>query len=183
MVPRDTENRADTKAAILKIALKLFTQHGYEGTSIRQITTGLGITPAALYYHFESKDAVLLGIAEPMLRDSEDLLRLVEPLTLDRRTARIALEGYYDILATQVDLFRFISHDPPIRTHPIVGKRFRQQARAFYRFLDGPDNTIESQIRTTAAVGTIRRSLELRTVDPVKHRDTIIDVAVTILDL
>jgi AcrR family transcriptional regulator len=183
VVSRDSVKRTDTKAAILRIALELFTQHGYEGTSIRQITTCLGITPAALYYHFESKEAVLLGIAEPMLTHSDDLLRLVEPLTLDRRTARIALEGYYDVLATQVELFRFISNDPLTRTHPVVGKRFRQLAKVFYGFLDGPDNTIESQIRTAGAVGTIRRSLELRTVDPVKHRDTIIDVAVAILKL
>ena len=48
-----------TKQDILESARDLFAKHGYDGTSIRQLTSSLGITPASLYYHFSSKHAVL----------------------------------------------------------------------------------------------------------------------------
>src|SRR5689334_6060193 len=46
---------------ILRVALELFTEHGYDGTSLREIAEELDVTKAALYYHFKSKDAILLS--------------------------------------------------------------------------------------------------------------------------
>jgi AcrR family transcriptional regulator len=55
----------DTKAEIQAVALELFSTQGYEATSLREIADRLGITKAALYYHFTSKqDIVALGLAE-----------------------------------------------------------------------------------------------------------------------
>ena len=44
-----------TKELILKQALKLFSENGYAGTSMSDIAKPLGITKAALYKHFKSK--------------------------------------------------------------------------------------------------------------------------------
>ena len=44
------------------MALDLFTEQGYDGTSLRQIAEQLGVTKAALYYHFESKDDILMAL-------------------------------------------------------------------------------------------------------------------------
>lgn len=66
---------AQTRAEILRVALKLFTDKGFEGTSIRDISQALGITKSALYYHFDSKDAILSSL---MLERRHDLDELVE---------------------------------------------------------------------------------------------------------
>ena len=53
-----------TRDRILAVALELFTEQGYEATSLREIAERLGVTKAALYYHFPSKDDIareLLG--------------------------------------------------------------------------------------------------------------------------
>ena len=52
----------DTKQRILDVALDLFTEQGYDGTSLRQIAERLGVTKAALYYHFESKEDILMAL-------------------------------------------------------------------------------------------------------------------------
>jgi AcrR family transcriptional regulator len=58
---------ADTRQRILDVALELFGEHGYAGTSIADITKRLGISKAALYYHFTAKDEILSAlVAEPM---------------------------------------------------------------------------------------------------------------------
>jgi AcrR family transcriptional regulator len=170
-----------TKRDILDTARELFSRQGYEGTSIRQITSGLNITPAALYYHFPSKEAVLRGLADPMLAGGDELLSVVRSLRFSPAGIREAIEGYYDLLSTDVAIFRMVSRDPSIRAIGLVGDRFRDQAREYFAFVAGPEATIEGQIRAAGAVGTIRRSLELPTVDPVRDRETIISLALSIL--
>ncbi len=56
----------NTKERILEEALKLFAQSGYMGTSMNDIATGLGVTKAALYKHYTSKQEILDSIVEKM---------------------------------------------------------------------------------------------------------------------
>ena len=44
----DARSRNDTRARIQQVAVELFTEHGYEGTSLREIAERLGVTKAAL---------------------------------------------------------------------------------------------------------------------------------------
>ncbi|MDY2922131.1 MAG: helix-turn-helix domain-containing protein [Eubacterium sp.] len=56
----------NTKEKILEEALKLFAQSGYMGTSMNDIASKLGVTKAALYKHYKSKQEVLDSIIEKM---------------------------------------------------------------------------------------------------------------------
>ncbi len=51
-----------TRERILDIALDLFIEQGYDKTSLRQIAEELGFSKAALYYHFASKDDILMAL-------------------------------------------------------------------------------------------------------------------------
>lgn len=55
-----------TKERILDIALELFAQNGYLGTSMSEIAKQLGFTKAALYKHYTSKQEILDQIVERM---------------------------------------------------------------------------------------------------------------------
>lgn len=57
-----TEPASSTRERILDIALDLFTEHGYDKTSMRDIAERLGTTKAALYYHFKRKADILLEL-------------------------------------------------------------------------------------------------------------------------
>ena len=48
----------DTKKRILAAALEMFSQNGYAGTNIRELSESLGLVKSAMYRHFESKDAI-----------------------------------------------------------------------------------------------------------------------------
>lgn len=62
-MPRPTGSHgAETRERILDVALELFTRHGYDKTSLRDIAERLGITKAALYYYFERKQDILLEL-------------------------------------------------------------------------------------------------------------------------
>ena len=64
--------RTDTRQRILDVAAHLFAARGYAGTSIRDIADELGVTKAALYYHFSSKEVLLQQIvAQPIVAIAE----------------------------------------------------------------------------------------------------------------
>src|SRR5208283_2368424 len=56
--------RGDTRARIRHVALELFAEQGYERTSLREIAERLGVTKAALYYHFKSKEDIVRSFTE-----------------------------------------------------------------------------------------------------------------------
>ncbi len=64
---QEDARRTDTRERILEVAARLFSEQGFAGTSIRDIADELGVTKAALYYHFPSKDAILGElVAQPL---------------------------------------------------------------------------------------------------------------------
>jgi AcrR family transcriptional regulator len=58
----DAPEAASTRERILNVALDLFTEQGFDGASLREIAERLGVTKAAIYYHFASKDDILLAL-------------------------------------------------------------------------------------------------------------------------
>jgi AcrR family transcriptional regulator len=54
--------RSNTKQLILSAALDLFSRHGYNGASIRQIAREVGIRESAIYNHYKSKEEIFLAI-------------------------------------------------------------------------------------------------------------------------
>jgi AcrR family transcriptional regulator len=73
---------ADTKTRILDAAELLFMEHGFEATSLRQLTSAAGVNLAAVNYHFGSKEelfqAVLTRRLDPMNQERIALLEKVE---------------------------------------------------------------------------------------------------------
>jgi AcrR family transcriptional regulator len=65
---------AETRAEILRVALELFTEKGYEGTTTRDISTALGITKSSLYYHFQNKEAIAESLMEERRHELDALL-------------------------------------------------------------------------------------------------------------
>jgi AcrR family transcriptional regulator len=76
---------ASTRERILDIALDLFTKKGFDATSLREIAETLGVTKAALYYHFASKDDILMALHMRLHEFGKGALSQMtaEPVTLE----------------------------------------------------------------------------------------------------
>ena len=57
----------DTKERILTAALELFSQKGYEGTNIRELSASLGLVKSGIYKHYESKEDVWNALLDRMI--------------------------------------------------------------------------------------------------------------------
>lgn len=65
------------KEHILEIAEQLFTERGYRAVSIRAIAEACGVTNAALYYHFDNKEALFLAVIKQHAERLGERLRSV----------------------------------------------------------------------------------------------------------
>jgi AcrR family transcriptional regulator len=113
---------SDTKTRILDSAESLFAEHGFEGTSLRQITAAAGVNLASVNYHFHSKEELIRAVfarrVQPINR--ERLRRLTEleaaggdePLLLEP-----LVEAFY---APVLELNR----DEKNRFQPLIGRMY-----------------------------------------------------------
>ncbi len=69
------EEPNDTRTRILDAAEELFAVHGFDGTSIREITRRAGVNVAAVHYHFGTKEAVLRGVSDRVAHPISDKRR------------------------------------------------------------------------------------------------------------
>lgn len=78
---------SNVKEQLLEAATRLFAKHGYANTSVAQICAEAGVSKGALYHHYESKDAILYGIYQPLLDlQLESLQEIVkQPIPLAER--------------------------------------------------------------------------------------------------
>ena len=57
----------DTKERILIAALAMFSQKGYEGTNIRELSASLGLVKSGIYKHYESKEEIWNALLDRMI--------------------------------------------------------------------------------------------------------------------
>ena len=58
---------SDTKERILEAALEMFSQNGYAGTNIRELSASLGLVKSGVYKHYESKEAIWNALLDQMI--------------------------------------------------------------------------------------------------------------------
>lgn len=89
-------NEAETK--LLESALFLFSEKGYEGTSIREIIEGAGVTRPVLYYYFENKEDLFSRLVEEKFKE---LVEQIESIKNQHTSCSDRLKG---IISAAFDL-------------------------------------------------------------------------------
>ena len=112
--PRSRDG-AETRALARRTALRLFTEQGYEATSLRQIADELGVNKASLYYYFDSKEAILHSLFEERGAEAEQLLAWVreQPRTPEQLSAAV-LRWVDSFTAEKLQGIRFMNANPLI---------------------------------------------------------------------
>ena len=126
-------------------ALELFADHGVGGTSLQMIADAVGVTKAAIYHQFKTKDEIVLGVLEVHLVPLEAALEAAEAEgpTLRAREALLArvidtvVENRRALSTLQSDpvLFRLLGEHEPSRLlfvrlfSVLLGDDFGDQAR------------------------------------------------------
>jgi len=147
---------ADTKAEIHKVAIELFTERGYEATSLREIAERLGITKAALYYHYSSKESIVRSIFEAHLEALDELTAWAREQPPGPELRARAVDRMVDLgIGSGMAVIRFaMANQHVIRElHDEKGREnvFGKMTELF-DILTGPDAPIAEVLRVRAAL-------------------------------
>jgi AcrR family transcriptional regulator len=96
-----------TRDRILDIAMELFIDQGYEKTSLRQIAERMGFSKAAIYYHFASKEDILMALHMRLHDFGRDALAQVDPAALGPEGWLAVLDGLIEQILRHRSLFIF----------------------------------------------------------------------------
>lgn len=72
---RRQQYSASTKRALVDVAIELFSERGYAGTSLDEIVAGARVTKGALYHHFSGKQALFEAVFEKVEADATKAIR------------------------------------------------------------------------------------------------------------
>lgn len=156
-----------TRDRILEVALDLFIRKGYAATSMREIAEPLGISKAALYYHFPSKAHLAVELHLRMHRAFGALREIPEPGADDATWLRFVDQLIGLALRNRrIIEFHFRNRDMLDDLHEGPLKEEHDQAHADHPFeaellalfLDR-SGTSESRVRRLASVGVVAAAL------------------------
>ena len=179
---RQSGTGKETRTRIFEVALELFLSQGYHETSMQQIADRLGITKAALYYHFKSKSDIVGSLIEPLADDLDHVLDRAEQADGQQNIRAAVLEGYLDVLmryrGSILALMRDVSATPPDFYERMV--RFGARAK---ELIAGPNASLDERIRATQALSALGDPLVLFPDIPSEElREKILDGAWRLLD-
>jgi AcrR family transcriptional regulator len=166
---------------IAQLALARFCVGGFVGTSIADLAGALGVSKAAIYYHYRSKDALLHHLIDPFL-DAIDAC--IQDHNQPTRTARQLLDAYLTVLLDHREAIPLIATDVAVLNHPRIGPHLRAQNQQLQSLLTAPDTSPAARLRAEAALGAIWRPLiaepPLDLADPA-HQRILVNAAVATL--
>jgi AcrR family transcriptional regulator len=150
------ERRTDTREQIRVVALEMFAERGYAGTSLREIAERLGVSKAAVYYHYPTKEDILASLLEDFLAQLDELIAWTEAQPRSTDTRRAALERYAQMLGgTKTDLARFMQEGQSAIRELAAGLQVRKHFAQFQALLAAPDNSAEGRLRAQVALVTL----------------------------
>ncbi|MFJ2836398.1 MULTISPECIES: TetR/AcrR family transcriptional regulator [Nocardia] len=133
--------RSDTRERIRAVAMALFSERGYEKTSLREIAERLGVTKAALYYHFRTKEDIVVSLSDDLRRGIDDIVTWAEQAPPGPERAEQILRRYSDLLhSLGRDMVRFWHENQPAFRDLGFGAGLRYQFRVLADLMTAPDH-------------------------------------------
>ncbi|HTX08566.1 MAG TPA: helix-turn-helix domain-containing protein [Solirubrobacteraceae bacterium] len=155
-----SSQKPSTRERILDIALELFSEQGYDKTSLRDIAERLGTTKAALYYHFERKEDILLALHLRLHEIGRDVLVRLDEL----ESAQAYVEAWPQLMDELIDRVAqnrelVLLHLRNARALESIGADERHQAEnqdmleRFGRLFANPEIPLADRVRMTCSIG------------------------------
>jgi AcrR family transcriptional regulator len=153
-----TEFRSITRTAaqtrVLDAAFNLIGQHGVSGTSLQMIADAIGVTKAAVYRQFKSKDDIVIALTERELGGLEPALEAAEAETSASRARELLLDRVIDLAVARRHMMSVLQFDPVVVRFLAEHEPFAQFVGRLYAVLLG-DTDPEARVPAAMLSGAI----------------------------
>ncbi|MED5811503.1 TetR/AcrR family transcriptional regulator [Mycolicibacterium sp. 050232] len=138
--------RGFARERVLEAALSLFAEHGVNGTSLQMIADRLGVSKAAVYYQFHSKDEIALAVIQPVFDDMMRLVRIAEAMSTPEARREAAVSGMVEMAVRHRRVTAVFHGDPVIDGLVQSRAELQDTIERLTGILLGPDPDAASRI-------------------------------------
>jgi AcrR family transcriptional regulator len=153
-----------TRQQIVDTAQRLFEERGYNSTSLQSIADELGLTKAAVYYHFRAKGDILHAVMKPGIQQLATLLDEAEALRGRRARVEHIVDGYVEFLLANRVYAVMAASDPDLdrgKRHDLLDSEAAALRERAMRLLfgDAPSGADRIAFHAVASLPDILRDL------------------------
>jgi AcrR family transcriptional regulator len=185
----DQDRSHDTRSRLRELALKLFAEQGYEKTSLREIAEQLGVTKAALYYYFKSKEDIVRSLVEDYVADLDELIAWAKAQPRSAATRAEIVRRYLHIVSSGAAVFRMLHQNQAavsgLANAKERGELFKERMDALVDLLTEPDASLRDQVRAASCLMSVSfccMHYQDRAASPAELEAALLDVALELAD-
>src|SRR5512143_1862410 len=145
-----TASYTAAQARIIEAAQRLFAEHGVSGTSLQMIADALGVTKAAVYHQYNTKDEIILAVAQVVLARLEAAVTAAEGERSRSRAREVLIAEMIDLAVERRRMASVLQRDPVMLRFLEEHEAFRHVMERVNRLLMG--DASDSRARVQAAV-------------------------------
>jgi AcrR family transcriptional regulator len=142
--------RSALQMRTLNAALKLFAECGVGTTSYQMIADAVGVTKAAIYHQFKTKDEIIVAVAEMELAKLQDALDAAEAEERRDRGRELLLHRVVDHAVEHRRAASMLLFDPAIVRTLSNHEPIRRVVERLHRVIVGDDSGADAQVRLAA---------------------------------
>lgn len=147
-------SRSAAQTRILDAALQLIGENGVGGTSLQMIADEIGVTKAAVYHQFKTKEEIVIALTERELGGLEEALENAEAEQSQPRARELLLDGVIDLAVQRRGVASTLQFDPVIVRLLAEHKPFQQFIERLYGVLVG-DAGVGARVSAAMLSGAI----------------------------
>jgi AcrR family transcriptional regulator len=155
-----TIQRSAAQTRILVTALDLFGDHGVSGTSLQMIADAIGVTKAAVYHQFNTKDEIIVAVTEMQLARLEAALEEAEAAEDPVQARELLLNRVIEMAVEQRRMVGVMQSDPVIIRFLAEHKPFQAFLERLYAALIGDDTGPETLVQAAMLSGAIGSAVQ-----------------------
>ena len=150
---------------IIEAALDLFAEHGIGGTSLRMIADKIGVTKAAVYHQYNTKDEIVLAVARVVLTGLEAAVTAAKAAPTRWRACEVLVAEMIDLAVERRHMAGVLQRDPVMLRFLEEHDPFRRVMVRVNRLLMGGSSRPQARVRaamlSSVIAGTVIHPLVL----------------------
>jgi AcrR family transcriptional regulator len=154
------QRRSDMREKIQAVALELFAEQGYEKTSLREIADRLHVTKAALYYHFRTKEDIIVSLFDDAIASVDELIAWGREQPATPETRRELVRRYAaGVFAHAPMLMRFAQENQGTMRDLAIGEKLRDRMKTLADLMTDKKAPLTSQLKSALALFAVNASM------------------------
>jgi AcrR family transcriptional regulator len=159
MRSRSPATHTPAQTRVIEAALALFAEHGISGSSLQMIADAIGVTKAAVYHQYNTKDEIVVAVAEVVLAGLEAALTSAEAERSLSRAREVLISRMVDLAVERRRMAGILQRDPVMLRFLEEHEPFRNVMERVNRVIMGGASVPRARVRAAIVASAIAGSV------------------------